>query len=331
MEEPNEEARIERVLQAAGARVQPSQAVTDAVRAAAHKEWSAVVAARSRRRRGLVAFAAAASLGAAVFAAWVGRSALAPAPSVAVASIARVSGHVEIAGAWGRTHAAVENQPLLSGEKLITGADGRVALAMANGISVRLDQSTRIEFEDPHRASMTTGGVYVDSPGAPTAERRLQIETPVGAVEHFGTQYEARFTSPSLRVRIREGRVAITPRQGLVQSGSAGEQLTMRTGGAVDRVSIDTHGSDWDWASSLAPTLEIDGRPLSEFLSWASRELGQPVVFATPASEAAAARVVLQGTVAGLSPKDALAAVLSTSGLRSVVQNERIVISLATQ
>ena len=327
-EDRAEEAKIERVLQAAGARAQPSQAVRDAVRAAAREEWSAMVAARRSQRRRVVGLSIAASVVVAAFAVWMARSVISPAPAVRVASIGHVAGHVEIAGSWGQKHAAAENEALLSGQKLITGADGRVALALANGVSVRIDHDTRIQFADTHRALMTTGGVYVDSPGVTTAERRLRIETPVGAVEHLGTQYEARFASPSLRVRVREGRVALTPAKGILQSGGAGEQLTVGANGEVNRMPIDTHGGEWEWVSNLATTMDIDGRPLNEFLQWAARELGQPVVFATPESEAEAAKVVLSGSVDGLPPKDALAAVLSTTRLRHTEADDRIVISL---
>jgi hypothetical protein len=111
----------------------------------------------------------------------------------------------------------------------------------------------------------------------------------------------------------------------------AGEQLTMGANGEVNRLKIDTHGGEWDWVSDLAPTLDIDGRPLSEFLQWAARELGQPVVFATPESEAEASKVVLSGSVSGLSPRDALITVLSTTRLRSSERGGRIVISLDTR
>jgi len=323
-----EEAKIERVLQAAGARAQPSQAFTHAVRAAARQEWLAVVAERRRRRRQLTGWAMAAALVLVAFAIWLSRSLVPATPAVIVASIEHVVGKVEISGSWGRKHSAADREALLSGEKLITGPDGRIALAMANGISVRIDHDTQIEFKDPHSASMSAGGVYVDSPGVPTAEQRLRIETPVGTVEHFGTQYEARFAPPALRVRVREGRVALTPSSGIAQSGVAGEQLTLRAGGDINRATIETHGEHWNWASSLAQTMEIDGRRLTEFLQWAGRELGQPVVFASPESEAEAARVVLSGSVSGLAPREALSAVLSTTRLKHTNTGDQIVIAL---
>ena len=102
----------------------------------------------------------------------------------------------------------------------------------------------------------------------------------------------------------------------------------MGANGEVNRTPIDTHGGEWEWVSNLATTMDIDGRPLSEFLQWAGRELGQPVVFATRESEAEAAKVVLSGSVDGLAPKDALAAVLSTTRLRHTEADDRIVITL---
>jgi len=322
-----DETNIERVLQAVGARVQPSEALTNQVREAAREQWLAVVAERQAKRRRWLLLATAASIAVTALAVWMGRFVTSP-QAILVASIARVSGHVEIAGTWGRSRPAVENQPLLSGEKLVTSMDGRAALALPNGISMRLDHNTRIEFADAHRASMDSGGIYVDSPGVPTAERRLRIETPVGAVQHFGTQYEVRLASSAIQVRVREGRVALTPTQGILQSGIAGEQLTVGANGEVDRMNIDTHGAEWDWVANLAPTMNIDGKPLVEFLSWVGRELGEPVVFANAGSEAEAGKVVLRGSVSGLSPQDALAAVLSTTRLRDADGGDGIVISL---
>jgi ferric-dicitrate binding protein FerR (iron transport regulator) len=326
-EEKTEEASIERVLQAAGRRVQPSEELTHSVRSETFAEWKAVVIERRRQRRRMFALAAAASVALIAVAAWLGRSAMAPAP-ITVANIARVTGDVRIAGGWGRAHPAAAMQALHGGERLITGHDGRVALALATGVSVRVDHDTEIEFDGTHRASIKTGAVYVDSPGVPVPEQRLRIETPIGAVQHFGTQYEVRFAQSSLRVRVREGKVALTPDAGILQSGTAGEQLTVAADGKVDRSRINTHGAEWDWASDLAPTLDIDGRPLKEFLHWAARELGQTVEFATPESEAEAAKVVLSGSVDGLAPDDALDAVLSTTRLRHMERDGRIVVAV---
>ena len=59
-----------------------------------------------------------------------------------------------------------------------------------------------------------------------------------------------------------------------------------------------------------------------------NRYVGREVVYATPAVEAEADRAVLSGSVAGLAPADALAAVLPTTQLRSVEHDGKIEITL---
>ncbi len=77
-----------------------------------------------------------------------------------------------------------------------------------------------------------------------------------------------------------------------------------------------------------APPFDIDGRPVREFLEWAARELGREIVFETPESEAEANRAVLSGSTVGLTPSEAIAAVLPTTRLRSVQRTDQILIAL---
>ena len=43
-----------------------------------------------------------------------------------------------------------------------------------------------------------------------------------------------------------------------------------------------SYGETWDWIASTTPAIDIEGRPLADFLAWAGRELGREVVFASP-------------------------------------------------
>src|SRR5262245_50030688 len=133
---------IQRVLQAAGRRLQPADELVSNVRASVHAEWSGVVVGRRRKQRRLVAFGAAAGVAAIAFTAWIGRTAL-HAPVVTVAKIERITGDVRVSQNWGRPHPVKEHQSLQSGETLITGVDGRVALTLSSGVSVRIDRDTR--------------------------------------------------------------------------------------------------------------------------------------------------------------------------------------------
>ncbi len=82
----SENGDLDRLLHAAGPRARPPADLEREVRAAVHREWLAVVAARTRRRR-FAQVAVAAGLGAIALTVWL----LNPAPSqaVVVASIER--------------------------------------------------------------------------------------------------------------------------------------------------------------------------------------------------------------------------------------------------
>jgi hypothetical protein len=109
-----------------------------------------------------------------------------------------------------------------------------------------------------------------------------------------------------------------------------GDQIVMSSSGIEERGSIAPDSDEWNWAASTAPDFDIDGRPVHEFLAWAGREAGLRVVFATPESAAEARRAVLSGSVEGLAPEEALAAVLPTTSLRSTERDGQLIIEMAT-
>ena len=326
-----EEADLGRGLRAAGRRARPAEDVERSVRAAVYAEWQCTVAMRRARRRRRVGYAAVAALGVMGVGAWLSSTRL-TAPGAPIASIERVDGEVRYAaGPLPLWRVAGERLALTVGDELRTGDGGRVALALDNGLSVRLDHGTRVELAAEDRIVVRQGAVYIDS-GAEEAgaESSLAIDTPAGTVRHLGTQYEVRLLEPGVRVRVREGRVVLErPSDGVLRA-RAGEQLTVSPDGTVERAAVPVHGDAWQWAVAIAPAFEIDGRPLAQFLAWASRELGREIAYATPEAQAAATRIILSGSVAGLAPEEALNAVLATTGLRRADEDGRIVIDLRT-
>ena len=131
-------------------------------------------------------------------------------------------------------------------------------------------------------------------------------------------------------ISIREGRVQIEGSQG-ASHGSAGEVLSILDGGSIQRTSIAPHDASWHWAIAAAPTFDIDNRPLSDFLDWIGRETGKRIVYASPQALQVAQGVVLRGSISGLDPESALAAVLSTTDLRRfATQDDSIGLELAT-
>jgi ferric-dicitrate binding protein FerR (iron transport regulator) len=324
-EKPDEESGIARVLKAAGTRVAPADDMKAAVRSAVHAQWHATVAKRGHRR---VWLALAASVMVAAAALWLSRPFLST-PGAIVANVSRVTGVVESnSGPLGARSPVLADSLVHAGQTLVTGEQGLVAVRLPDGVSLRLDRDTHVAFIDAGHVELQSGAVYVDAGTAPRASRSLRVSTPAGVVWHVGTQYEARIVSGATRIRVREGRVDLVSGQGETQSAHVGEELLVSATGNVARGAISPSDPQWQWAANAAPSFEINGRPVHEFLTWVGREVGREIVFATPESRAEAERAVLSGSVNGLAPAEALAAVLPTTSLRSTERDGKIEISL---
>jgi ferric-dicitrate binding protein FerR (iron transport regulator) len=309
------------LLAAVGPRGQPSPEAMAAVRAAVEAEWRATVAARQRRRR-FTTWAAAAGVAAAALAVWVAQPLRAPGGEV-VASLTRVVGDVQQNAGDGRWVPLESAGSLRTGAQLRTGTGGQVALRLNDGVELRLDSRTLVAFEDVQQARLAHGAVYVDSHAGPgTTPADFTLATPVGTVRHLGTQYQARIANGDLRVAVREGRVEVGVAAGTVQ-GSAGEQLIL-SNGRVARSELAAHAADWDWLATITPPFSLEGRSVDAFLAWAGRETGRAVVYGSSDAEQQAREVILSGTLEGLTPDEAVAAVLSTTSLQAVAEDGRI-------
>jgi ferric-dicitrate binding protein FerR (iron transport regulator) len=319
------EGDIERVLKAAGRRERAPAEVEKAVREHLRAEWQAIVAERRGRRRAAAGIALAASVLIAVLGLWYATER--PGTAAPIATMAVAHDDVQVRAGWlrGWEHAPA-GRDLSAGATLRTGANGRAALVLPGIASARLDHGTRIRIATADRLVIESGGLYVDAGAQAPSNSPLVIETPAGVVRHVGTQYEVRVEGTDVRLRVREGRIEWRSNAGTVESGRAGEQLTIAANGAVTRASAARFGETWDWIASTTPAVDIEGRPLSEFLAWAGRELGREVVFATPEVAAEASSIVVHGSIDGLTPAQALVAVLETTSVRGTFTDERIVV-----
>ena len=305
------ERQLGEIIRHAGSREQPPAAVRDAVRQATAAEWRAVAAARARRRSLRLSMTAAAAV--AGLTVWVVLP-LMQAPAAVVAAVTRVSGPVDVGGGVFSTATPIRpGGAVMAAAEIRSGPGGRVALQMG-GTSVRMDEESAMTMTAPGRIALTRGAIYVDSGAAASGLLPLVIDTPYATVEHLGTQYEARLAGDGVRVRVREGRVRLLEGDVSVEGG-AGEQVTVSGSGDVRREPVASTDAGWAWAGEIAPPFDIENKPLAGFLQWVGRETGREVVFESPASEGEAARVVLRGSVAGLAPERALAAVLATTRL----------------
>jgi ferric-dicitrate binding protein FerR (iron transport regulator) len=205
-------------------------------------------------------------------------------------------------------------QTLAAGQGIVTGPQGRAALKLRDGITLRLDTDTRIALLTPERIVIERGAVYLDAGQRSLAADPLVLESRFGSTRHLGTQYELRVAPDQMLVSVREGRVEVSG-AALAEEARAGEQLLLKADGSVQRKAIARTAALWDWTQEVTPPFAIEQRTLSEFLVWASRETGRELEYASPALQSSAAGIVLRGSIAGLRPDAALAAVMATTPL----------------
>ena len=316
---------IAELVRLAGARPAVPRERALRVEAAVREAWAE--AAGVRRRRRVAGWTAGAALAAAlVLALGLGFWQRAAPPAPDVATVERVSGSAELGPEREAGAPLIVGAAVAAGATVATADDGRVALRLLDGPSLRLDVDTRLTLVAADRVRLTSGAVYVDSQGG----RPVTVETPWGEVEERGTQFEvrllqARLPGEAVRVRVREGAVELAADDRSWQAGAGGE-LLLTAGGELTRGVVPFHGHPWQWVQEIAPTFEIEGRTLGEFLAWVGRETGWQVRWRESAAERQALANVLHGSVEGLPPEQALAAVLPTCGLAHRIDDGTVVV-----
>ena len=300
------------------------------IRAAARGAWRRQLRRRAARR--LVGAGLSLAAGALVAIGLLARDArpvgiqapVAAAPAAVVGALLVELGEVTMVGPVG----AVRDQ-LRAGSTVVTGGDGRAALRLSGGTSIRVDVDSRLRLENATLVVLDHGAVYVDSDPR-LAHAAIVVETPLGTVRHRGTQFEVRLfedlSTPSessagsaaavaLRVTVREGTLEVA-RGGRDYAAAAGAELTLRADGSVEQSSALAHGPAWAWTQQAAPPFAIEGRTLAAFLDWVSREVALPWRYGDAVVETIARQTVLHGSIAGLTPEQALSVVLPGCGLR---------------
>ncbi len=319
---------VARLLRLAGHRPAVPARDAEIVKQAARFEWRRSVAARRRRAwmiRGGGGLLAAAALLLLV----LGRDPLSPRlpdAARAVAAVEAVNGTVRATVEDGSPIDLAPGDALSPGTVVETGpfgavaAPARVALRLAGGTSIRLDAGSRLRVVAGDRLALERGAVYADSGAeAPTPGRAIAVDTPFGVVTDVGTQFEVRLDEVSnrLEVRVREGTVDVATaadRHRLSAAGGRAAELTVSAGGGVARRKIACHGLLWSWIHDATPPLAGASRPVAEILEWAARESCWRLRYADPSLEQQAS-VPLEGSVAGLTPEEAVGLALAAAGL----------------
>lgn len=308
---------IAKLLRLAGPRPAVPPGARERVHAAVKQEWRNSVAARRRRR-----WAVPASLAAAVVLAVMlgGRLPLITGEPVATVTL--------VANAGVQPNSLAAGDPVYPGDSITTGDQG-ISLTFENGLSLRLAAHTIATVEALDEVTVTTGMVYADSGLPARADRTITVNTDIGSATDYGTQFAVAYDSGAMSVAVREGSVRIDAGQA-PYTADAGDKVTFRKGEEARYTKLPAHDSSWRWASALAPPFDIDRRPVIDFLQWVARETGRELVFATDGARLAATATRLNGSVAGLTPSEAIEAVRPTvPRFQFRVDEQRVIVRLA--
>jgi ferric-dicitrate binding protein FerR (iron transport regulator) len=284
--------RIEQLLERAAPRPVPPAEDARLIRQSVNAEWRAQVGRRRMRRRGTVA-ALAATLAACVIV-MTRFGGTEQGPPVEIAQVQKRLGAVYLvqddAGL-----VELEGSNLASGQVVQTGKSSGLAFVLRGGLSVRMDEDSRIELLARDLLYLQDGRVYVDAPGneAPVG---LTIRTDQGSITHVGTQYMVTIAADELTVSVREGEVLINGNR-YKADVTAGERVTLLGTHRPSVARLATHGEPWRWTESLAPRLNIDGMPADEFLKWVSSETGYRIVYEDDHVRGVAGDTILKGVV----------------------------------
>ena len=295
----------------------PEDAVLRA-RQAVQGAWRETV--QQRRRKTRAAWAAAASLLLVVSVLTLSGSAMdwlfGPRPTVAVLESVTGTG---LRPSPGSTTPLESSKPAVIGDILRAGdtvatTDGRAALRLSGGASLRLDAHTRLTWVAAQELRLESGAVYADSG---PRDAQITIHTPLGTVRDIGTQFEARLEGADLRIRVREGEVEVL--KGRRRSvAKRGIEMTVESDGEVRRDAVEVHGEPWYPYQSVAPSFELEGATLADYFRWLIRETGWTLDFSDPAIAIEAKSVVLHGSVHGVPVEETPLVVLPTCRLVGV-------------
>lgn len=206
--------------------------------------------------------------------------------------------------------------------------DGQALIQLEDGGSLRVASGSEIEILAKNDVRLERGEMYVDIPPGTHTNSAFTARTAAGEFRHVGTQFSLAVVQGVTRLRVREGSVHWLA-AGDESTVKAGTEVVFRNGAGVVEREIATSGQDWDWIATTTPDFEIDDRPLQDFLVWVARESGRKLVLADDQTRKQVLTIRMHGSVRGLTPMQALSAVMASTQLRYDLPDGQIRVSYA--
>lgn len=298
------------LLRRSGRRPEPPADRAARIRENVHAAWRADVARRQRTRWLAVAASVLVVVGA-TFGALSLRSPTAP---LIVAHVTENADSVTIEHD-GRTQAADTGASLNVGDVLHVAGSTGATLLVARGdaeASLRLAPGSRIEWTSADEVRLHEGQLYLDI----VSDRRGD-HAPLGVVagdariEHVGTRFMTSKKDDVVDVAVRDGSVRVRYAGSALMLGG-GERAVLKDG-AADRSRLAPGDVAWEWAETLSPRIELEGRSLLAVLRDLTSEAGLELRFASLDVERQAAATTLHGPALRQPPRAALQSVVDTT------------------
>ncbi len=305
---------IAQLISSAGPRPRLTELESARLRRAATAAWEAEVHRRQVRRRAAVSAMAASFVAGLAVAWWFGGTPQVSAPGPVVAEVLQVVGTLEVVSADGEASTLRTGHAVRRGDRLDTASTGAAALAMANGMHLRLAGGSGLVVESVDGLRLAGGRLYADSGATVDATRSLTVHTAEAVVRDIGTRFQVIASPGRTRVLVRDGEVRVRSETGEA-AAYAGDAIAVTGDGSMVRARVTADDPDWDWTQRVAVSPDIEGRPVIELLRWVAHETGKTLVFADERVEADAGTILLSGSIRGLTPLESLDVMLRATDL----------------
>ena len=294
---------IGRLIKLAGARDAVPEECFARVREKVEAHWLGVVAeqqrgARTRRPGRLLTMAAGLVL--AVGIAVVLWTQVFVTPVIPLATVERFQGEVGIGNIAVTTGMNVHADTLI-----VTGDQGRVALRLAGGQSLRIDTGSKVSLRSPVHVALDSGAVYIDTAHASRTES-MQVSTPLGSARDIGTQFIVRLVTGSLVVGVRQGQVEVTRAENQTHIIDKGYTVELAESGSMRKRPLRSEDPDWAWIETLATGFDIEKVSLEQYLQWYAGERGLQLQWTDKVSQSNARAATLSGSLEGTSLDEGL-------------------------
>jgi ferric-dicitrate binding protein FerR (iron transport regulator) len=207
---------------------------------------------------------------------------------------------------------------------------GQALVDLESGGNLRMTRGSEFDILAKDDVRLVSGEMYVDIPPVARASSAFVARTEAGEFRHVGTQFALAVTQGETRLRVREGSVHWLAASG-ESTVKAGTEVVFAKGTKATERPVGISGTQWDWTAQTTPDFEIDNRSLGDFLEWVARESGRKLVLADDEARKQAVSIRMHGSVHGLTPMQALSAVMATTALRYDLPDGEIRVSVASE